>query len=188
MYKRYLPLEIFALLCSCLFAFHYLDAGQGFFMVAVAGTVGDMVGFYSSGFIRQIWVHCRDYHDTHGWRRVRDILGLAFWDMVKEHGIAGFFDDIFIRPFLLWKMPQWLALIAQMFMAGQINLGPGPAPSMVMGLLLLQLPLEKIGLVIGKLCADYIFYRVSYECRKRFGHLTPARVFKCLKTLLLRTT
>ncbi len=88
--------------------------------------------------------------------------------MVIEHGVAGFLDDLLIRPFTLWSMPQVLIWSANTMTTVMIPTGYGGVPLFGVGILIIQLPLFKIGIVTGKIIADLIFYRISLEFRRRF--------------------
>lgn len=167
MFKAYWPLEVFALAFSYTFAFIMYSQTENFASAAVAGTMGEMVGFYGSGFIRQVW---RFYRATHSgqYRRLINSIGLAFRAMVIEHGVAGFLDDLLIRPFTLWSMPQVLIWSADTMTTVMIPTGYGGIPLFGVGILIIQLPLFKIGIVTGKIIADLIFYRISLEFRRRF--------------------
>jgi hypothetical protein len=126
--RRYLPAELVGLLAALLCTWLAKALTGSAVTAALAGTLGDHLGFYSILFGREL--------SRRGPHAVPTILR----DLVLEFGPATALDGLLIRPALLYAA---LALT----------------------------PHTAIGLLIGKLAADLVFYVptiVSYEllCRR----------------------
>lgn len=101
-FLRYMPQEISGIAFGMAGAF----AAQYYFanpiMTAFLATWSESLGFYVSGFVREIKV----YLAVHPRGKFSVIFLKSFRDLALEFGVAGVIDDFTIRPFFLFIMPK----------------------------------------------------------------------------------
>ncbi len=165
--KRYGRLEIIALLFALSFAKITYLYTRSYVSAAVAGTLGDMIGFYGCASLRQ-YLRLYKKHKSPGSRKHFRMLYLTMWAILCEHGIAGVLDDFIIRPFSLWVMPQLVVFLVNQLVSWGIR--AGTMLTLYFGFVLGQMPNFEIGIILGKFVADFIFYRISLESMDRLKH------------------
>lgn len=137
--RRYGPLELAgtATALAAAWAVHAMSGQLAF--AAVAGTIGENVGYYGLAAWVAMRRHARTVVGTAngdvgawagalamGWRGTRDL--------VVEFGPAEVVDSAWVRPGLMFAMSGWLGVGA--------------------------------GILVGKLLADIVFYAVAIGCRE----------------------
>ena len=103
--QRYLPLEVLGTITALVAASVAYDLTRSLLVAAVAGTVGENVGYYALVVVRAVRGHARS-------RRVRRLDGragrawattwLAARSVAAEFGPAELVDSLLVRPVLLW--------------------------------------------------------------------------------------
>jgi len=139
---RYLPLEVLGTIAALVAAWAAYEASGSLAIAAIAGSLGESVGYYALVIVRSARGHAAS-------ARVRLLPGVArrawatTWltarSVAAEFGPAELVDTILVRPALLWAASAiW-----------------GAAP---------------VAWLVGKLAADVVFYTVaiaSFEAGRR---------------------
>lgn len=138
---RYIPAEIiatFTAISSALLA-HHLSGSLA--VAAIAGTIGENIGYYSYFAIREAARHYQGHRQHPPLRRTLLITVKTVRDMLVEFGPAEFLDSFIFRPlFMFW--------------------GPQLVPNFAAGILLGKIAADLI---------FYTFAIVGYEYRKRWS-------------------
>jgi hypothetical protein len=139
--RRYLPAEVIATVTALLSAGGMYSATDSYPLAAIAGTIGENVGYYGY-FVVIEWIRHHKNHRHHGVvRRTILVFSKTVRDMLIEFGPAELLDSLLVRPFC-------------MFVAPQIIGGP-----------------YVLGIFVGKVAADLVFYSIAivgYEAKKRW--------------------
>ncbi|HSX32454.1 MAG TPA: hypothetical protein VLF43_04270 [Candidatus Saccharimonadales bacterium] len=146
---RYGPAEIGGTVAAFAGAYVSLAISDSLAAAAIAGTIGEGVGFYGVAASREAVRYWRSHH---GHTRVRRawLTGLhTLRGMMVEFGPAEIVDSFAVRPGLLYIIP---------FLMGEANYA--------------------IAFLIAKITADLVFYGfaiIGYEVRRRFIENAPTR-------------
>jgi len=138
---RYLPAEIIATVGALSGAGAAYVLSDSLAVAAIAGTIGENVGYYGYFAVREVTRHYLGNSQHPPLRRIILTAYKTIRDMVVEFGPAEFFDSFVFRPLFMF-------------------LGPQLVPNFVLGIFL------------GKIAADLIFYTlaiIGYELRKRWS-------------------
>ncbi|QAY73241.1 hypothetical protein ET445_07665 [Agromyces protaetiae] len=139
---RYLPLEVLGTVAAVTAAWVAYEASGSLAVAAIAGALGESVGYYSVVVARAARGHAtsarvraiigRDGRDGHGARarRAWATTWLTARSVAAEFGAAEIVDTVVVRPLALWGASMlW-----------------GPTP---------------LAWIAGKLAADAVFYTVA---------------------------
>jgi len=138
-FLRYLPAEIGGTIFALAAAWWAHHATGSLVVAAIAGTIGENIGYYGVAASRDAARYWR-VHATHAHARRIWLSGLhTVRGMLVEFGAAEVIDTFLVRPTLFYVMPTML---------GGTLLG---------------------GIFVAKLAADAVFYMlaiIGYEIRK----------------------
>lgn len=139
---RYLPLEVLGTLTAVGSAWVAYELSESLVMAAVAGTLGEGVGYYALVVVRGVRGHLGSARVKRMPRRSQRAWATAWLTaraVTAEFGPAELVDTLLVRPAMLWT--------------ASATLGGNPAAWLV-----------------GKLAADVVFYAVaiaSFELGRR---------------------
>lgn len=137
---RYALLEVVGTITALSAAWVAYTMTDSLVISAIAGTIGENIGYYGTAFVREVVQYWEEHHHHARLRRlwlsgVKSIRG-----MLIEFGFAEVLDTFLVRPGLFYLVPA--------------TLGGNYA----------------LGIVIAKLSADLVFYGfaiIGYEVRKK---------------------
>ena len=138
--RRYLPAEIVATVGALATAFVGHQLSGSLIIAAIAGTVGENVGYYGYFAIKEVSRHFAAHHGHSASRRWFLTGYKTVRDMMIEFGLAETLDSFVFRPLFMYLGPLLLGQFA-------------------------------LGIFVGKLAADVVFYTFAvagYELRKRW--------------------
>jgi hypothetical protein len=140
--RRYLPLEVLGTITALIAASVAWDLTGSLLVAAVAGTIGENVGYYAVVVARAGTGHARSRRVRRlpgRWQRAWATAWLTARSVAAEFGPAELVDSLLVRPLLLW--------------AAAVVWGGHP-----------------LAWLAGKLAADAVFYAiaiVSFETGRR---------------------
>jgi hypothetical protein len=105
---RYLPAEVLGTVTALAAAWTVHAASGSLISAAVAGTLGESLGYYGCMAVREALVH-DSRHRHHGRMRRLWLTGAnTVRDMLIEFGPAELVDSFLVRPFFMFLMPSLL--------------------------------------------------------------------------------
>lgn len=138
---RYAWLEIVGTITALSAAWVTLRMTDSLALSAIAGTIGENIGYYGTAFVREV-AHYWEEHHHHARLRRLWLTGVkTIRDMIVEFGAAEVLDSFLIRPGLFYLIPATFG--------GNYTLD----------------------IFIAKILADLVFYGfaiIGYEVRKKF--------------------
>ena len=117
---RYLPSELAGTALSLLTAWAAYRLSGSLVVAALAGTVGENVGFYGVAVGRSIRDQWR-FERALGSTRPRASVRTALWLSLVEFGPAEIIDTFCVRPLLLWTAPVLLGNPALGWLVGKLS-------------------------------------------------------------------
>ncbi|MET4704621.1 type III PLP-dependent enzyme [Frigoribacterium sp. UYMn621] len=118
--RRYLPSEIVGTATALAAAAISYRLSGSLFVAAIAGTIGENLGFYGVAGARNFAELWRRSRGDPGARR-RSVIARTAWLSAVEFGPAELIDTLAVRPLLLWLAPLLLGLPAAGWIAGKIG-------------------------------------------------------------------
>jgi hypothetical protein len=117
---RYLPAEVVGTATALAAALTVHAASGSLVSAAVAGTIGEGLGFYGCMAVREALVH-DSRHRHHGrWKRLWLTGAATVRDMLIEFGPAEIVDSFLARPLLMYLMPSLLHDVTTGILAGKL--------------------------------------------------------------------
>jgi hypothetical protein len=145
-FGRYLPAEILGTLTALAAAWTVHAASDSLISAAVAGTIGESLGFYGCMAVREAFRNdARQCHHGRG-RRLWLTGSRTVRDLLIEFGPAELVDTVLVRPLFMYLMPSLLDNFT-------------------------------VGILLGKLAADVVFYSLAigaYELKQQYLPLPGA--------------
>jgi len=130
---RYLPLEVLGTVTAVVAAWAAYEATRSLAAAAIAGALGESVGYYALVVVRAVRGHAASARVRalrRGLRRAGAVTWLTARSVAAEFGPAELVDTVVVRPVLLWGASAlW-----------------GATP---------------LAWLVGKLAADTVFYTVA---------------------------
>lgn len=117
MVTRYLPSEIAGTITALAAAGLAYAASDSLVAAAVAGSLGEGIGFYGITGLREFEQYYLHHYGQKRLRRAWLTAYHALRGMMVEYGPAETLDSVFVRPFLFYAIPRatgstWLGWIA----------------------------------------------------------------------------
>lgn len=140
--KRYAPAEIIGTITAMGSFWIAHNATDSLAIAAIAGTIGENIGYYGTATCREVLRYWRVHHYHARLKRLWLTGAHSLRDMVMEFGLAEILDSFVVRPGLFYLFPMWFS--------GNMALA----------------------LLAAKLIADLVFYAfaiTAYEFRKRLA-------------------
>jgi len=104
--RRYLPGELIGVTCALTTAWFVHRSTGSAAAAAIAGSTGEAVGFYGTALVRDMVRYHRLHRGVRPARRIALTVGCAVRDLAVELGPAACLDSLFIRPAMMYLMPQ----------------------------------------------------------------------------------
>ena len=118
--KRYMALEVAGTLTALLAAWSAHAATGNVALSAIAGTVGENVSYYGFAFLREAKRYFAIHRHQPAGRRGRLVAWHTTRDLATEFGVAELLDSGFIRPGLMYLMPQVIGSFGWGIVAGKL--------------------------------------------------------------------
>jgi hypothetical protein len=117
---RYLPAEILGTVTALAAAWTVHAASDSLISAAVAGTIGESLGYYGCIAVREVrYYDARHRH--HGTLRRRWLTGTrTVRDLLIEFGPAELVDSLLARPLFMYLMPVLLQNFTAGIVAGKL--------------------------------------------------------------------
>ena len=117
--SRYIVAEILGTLIALAFAYVSFVHAHSYLVAAGAGFVGEGIGFYGYFTTLELMRNSKAYREFHLFKRLGMILSRSGANLIVEFAPAEIIDNIFIRPFLMYYMPQHIKPYAIGFIIGK---------------------------------------------------------------------
>lgn len=104
--KRYLPAQILGTIVALVVAQLAYQLTHSLGVAAYASTVAEAVAYYGVASVRDIIAFYERYHPHHTLKRLWLTTLSTGRSLIMEFGVAGTLDGGFIRPYLMWVLPQ----------------------------------------------------------------------------------
>ena len=117
---RYLPAEVLGTVIALAAAWTVHAASGSLISAAVAGTVGESLGYYGCMAVREALVH-DTRHRHHGRMKRLWLTGAStVRDLLIEFGPAELVDSFLVRPFFMFLMPSLLGNFTAGILLGKL--------------------------------------------------------------------
>jgi hypothetical protein len=117
---RYLPAEVLGTVTALAAAWTVHAASDSLISAAVAGTIGESLGYYGCMVVREAFRN-DTRHRHHGRRRRLWLTGTrTIRDLLIEFGPAELVDSLLARPLLMFLMPSLLHNFTAGIVAGKL--------------------------------------------------------------------
>lgn len=118
---RYVLAELLGTFLAVCFAYASFSASHSYIVAAGAGFVGEGIGFYGYMIIRELITNGKAYSALPLFRRLTVIITKSSTNLLVEFAPAEIIDNLFIRPFLMYYVPQHLTPYALGFIVGKLS-------------------------------------------------------------------
>lgn len=118
--RRYLPAEIIGTVTAVAGAFIGFNATGSYVIGAIAGTIGENIGYYGYFVVRESLRHYKNHAHHSPLRRIGLVAFKTLRDMLVEFGPAEALDSFLVRPFFMYIMPQIIPNFAAGVLAGKL--------------------------------------------------------------------
>jgi len=117
---RYLPAEVLGTVAALAAAWAVHAATGSLISAAVAGTLGESLGYYGCMAVREALVH-DSRHRHHGRMKRLWLTGAStVRDLLIEFGPAELVDSFLVRPFFMFLMPSLLDSFTAGILLGKV--------------------------------------------------------------------
>lgn len=117
---RYGLMEIMGTITATLAGLAAHQLTGSLLVTAIAGSLGETVGFYGTAAYREIRQYYQLHHEHARLRRIWLTSLHAVRGMLIEFGPAEVVDSLFVRPALMYILPQVTGNIATGLLAGKL--------------------------------------------------------------------
>jgi len=118
-FKRYFIAECLGTILSLCFAYIAYSQSHSYLIAAGAGFIGEGIGFYGYFIVSELLFNRRKYRNLPSLKRLSKVISRSGTDLVIEFGPAEVIDNILIRPFLMFYVPQHIEPYALGFIVGK---------------------------------------------------------------------
>ncbi len=116
---RYAQAELLGTLIALAFAWFTYDHSHSYIAAAGAGFIGEGIGFYGYFIVTELWQHGVRYRDAPFYKRLPLMLTKSGTNLFVEFAPAEVLDNIFVRPFAMFIIPQHIRPYALGFVVGK---------------------------------------------------------------------
>lgn len=117
--RRYLLAETLGTTLALIFATVTYVHTHSYLVATGAGFVGEGIGFYGYLVVLELVTNGKAYRQLSIFRRLAAIVSKSSTNLIIEFAPAEIIDNIFIRPFLMFYMPQHIHPYALGFFVGK---------------------------------------------------------------------
>jgi hypothetical protein len=118
---HYAQAEVLGTLIALIFAILIFKHTHSYAAAAGAGFLGEGIGFYGYFLVDEIIRHGLRYKNKPIYKRLSLIISKSSTNLFIEFAPAEIFDDIFIRPFAMFIVPQHIKPYALGFIVGKLG-------------------------------------------------------------------
>lgn len=119
--RRYIIAELLGTLIALGFASVAFSQSHSYLKAAGAGFVGEGIGFFGYFIISELVTNSKSYKSLPFYKRISRILAKSSTNLIVEFAPAEIIDNIFIRPFLMYTVPQYIKPYALGFIIGKLS-------------------------------------------------------------------
>lgn len=119
--RHYIAAESLGTSIALAFAWLTYIHTHSYIAAAGAGFVGEGIGFYGYFIVTEIWRHGLRYRGVPFYKRIPLILANSGTSLFVEFAPAEVLDNIFIRPFAMFIVPQHIKPYALGFIVGKFG-------------------------------------------------------------------
>src|SRR4051812_7420902 len=118
--KRYALAEIMGTITAVCAAGAVYQGTGSLAKAAVAGSMGEAIGYYAVATLRELKHYYRTHHKHPHIRRIMLTAGHSTRGLAVEFGPAYLVDSLLIRPLLLYWLPQILPWVWAAWLIGKL--------------------------------------------------------------------
>lgn len=118
--RHYVVAETLGTLIALAFAWITYAHTHSYLAAAGAGFVGEGIGFYGYFIMTEIWRHGLRSKGVPLYKRIPTVLAKSGTNLIVEFAPAEVVDNIFIRPFAMFIVPQYIEPYALGFIVGKL--------------------------------------------------------------------
>jgi len=119
-FSRYVFAEALGAAIAVGFAYVAFARSHSYAVAAGAGFVGEGIGFYGYFVTSELVSNSQAYRTLSLVKRLAAIIAKSSTNLIIEFAPAEIIDNIFIRPFLMFYIPQHLRPYALGFLTGKL--------------------------------------------------------------------
>lgn len=119
--KHYFIAEILGTLISLAFAYITYRHSHSYILAAGAGLLGEGIGFYGYFIITELLTNYRSYKRLKTLAKLKAIVAKSSTNLIVEFVPAEIVDSIFVRPLLMFYVPQQIKPYTLGFIVGKFG-------------------------------------------------------------------
>jgi hypothetical protein len=119
--KRYIPAEILGTVGALLAAWVVYGHTHSYIVAAASGWIGEGICFYGYFISTELLLNAKKYRDYSFFTRISLAIGVASTNLLVEFAPAELVDNLFIRPFAMYIIPQHLHPYPVGFLVGKFS-------------------------------------------------------------------
>lgn len=120
-FYRYLPAEIVGTSLALLFASYTFMHTGSYLLATAAGLTGEGIGFYGFVIVRELITTGRSIKKASFSQRIYHTLRTTTANLLVEFTTAEILNTLFVRPVLLYTVPQYITPYALGFLIGKMG-------------------------------------------------------------------
>lgn len=120
-FGRYLIAELIGTVVALILAYSSFAHSHSYALAAAAGFVGEGIGFYGYFIVRELLTNVAAYSSLPVLKKISRIIAKSSTNLIIEFAPAEIIDTIFIRPFLMFIVPQHVKPYAFGFIMGKFS-------------------------------------------------------------------
>lgn len=119
-FRHYFVAETLGTLIALAFAWYTYEHTHSYIAAAGAGFVGEGIGFYGYFIITELWKHGLRTKGMPLHRRLWLVITRSSTNLIVEFAPAEILDNLFIRPFAMFIVPQYVKPYPLGFLVGKL--------------------------------------------------------------------
>jgi hypothetical protein len=119
--QRYIPAEIIGTITALTAAWSTFDHTHSYIAATAAGWLAEGLGFYGYFIITELLAGSRRYENHSVFKRVSLAVTTASTNLLVEFLPAELFDNLVIRPYLMYLLPHYIHPYPIGFLAGKFT-------------------------------------------------------------------
>ncbi len=118
---RYFLAELLGTVLAVCFAYSIFRHTHSYALAAGAGFLGEGIGFYGYFITRELAVNGKVYKTLPLLQRLMAIISKSGTNLIIEFAPGEILDNLFIRPFLMYSLPQHVKPYLPGFVIGKLS-------------------------------------------------------------------
>ncbi|HET8708905.1 MAG TPA: hypothetical protein VFL85_01345 [Candidatus Saccharimonadales bacterium] len=119
--RRYLIAEILGTLGALVAAWVVFSHTHSYVAAAASGWIGEGIGFYGYFVCKELFIHAKKYREHRLFQKIGRIVAAASTNLFVEFAPAEIMDNVIIRPFLMFLLPQHIKPYAAGFLTAKFS-------------------------------------------------------------------